>query len=150
MNKKHLTIDEPKQQRPNLKGYAAVDDAIKELGWDGCGGELYKAGQAAEFLTIERELYDNLEDIIKDIAIDYLININAQITTEQMEAIFDALGNIDNNNILDDIADAINDIINEGEAAAFQQGRIAELKDIEEFLGVSFWDSANKIIVKGE
>ena len=45
-------------------------------------------------------------------------------------------------NIIADILNTCN--------AAFQQGRIAELKDIEEFLGVSFWDNADKIIVKGE
>ena len=40
----------------------AVNDAIDEFGWDGCGKDLMKAGQMAEFLTIERKIYDDLSD----------------------------------------------------------------------------------------
>lgn len=40
----------------------AVNDAVAEFGWDGCGSDLMKAGQMAEFMTIERKIYDDLGD----------------------------------------------------------------------------------------
>lgn len=40
----------------------AVNDAIAEFGWDGCGSDLMKAGQMAEYLTIERKIYEDLGD----------------------------------------------------------------------------------------
>lgn len=40
----------------------AVNDAVAEFGWEGCGSDLMKAGQMAEFLTIENKIYDDLRD----------------------------------------------------------------------------------------
>jgi len=37
----------------------AVNDAIEEFGWDGCGSDLYKAGQMAEYLTINNWLWQH-------------------------------------------------------------------------------------------
>ena len=50
----------------------AVNDAIKEFGWDGCGSDLYKAGQMAEYLQIENDLLSRLEDCCLLLACDYL------------------------------------------------------------------------------
>ena len=50
----------------------AVNDAIAEFGWDGCGSDLYKAGQMAEFKQNENELYNHLEDALLLLAVDYL------------------------------------------------------------------------------
>ena len=49
-----------------------VEEAINEFGWDGCGGDLYKAGQMAEYISIEREINDDLDDIIKYITLDFI------------------------------------------------------------------------------
>ena len=49
-----------------------VNDAINEFGWDGCGGDLYKAGQMAEYETIRRDIEDNIEDGLKVMALDYI------------------------------------------------------------------------------
>ena len=50
----------------------AVNDAIAEFGWDGCGSDLYKAGQMAEFVQNEREIYEHLEDAMLLLAVEYL------------------------------------------------------------------------------
>lgn len=49
-----------------------VTDAINEFGWDGCGSDLYKAGQTAEYETIRRDVEKNLEDGLKIMALDYI------------------------------------------------------------------------------
>lgn len=49
-----------------------VNEAIQEFGWDGCGKDLYKAGQMAEYLQIMRDIYDHLEDAILLMACDYI------------------------------------------------------------------------------
>lgn len=53
----------------------AVERAIDEFGWDGCGGTLEKAAQMAEFMQIESDLYDDLRNVdtnarIEDLADD--------------------------------------------------------------------------------
>lgn len=50
----------------------AVNDTIKEFGWDGCGCDLYKAGQMAECQMIERDIYEHLPDALRVLACDYL------------------------------------------------------------------------------
>lgn len=50
----------------------AVNDAIAEFGWDGCGSDLYKAGQMAEFVQNEREIYEHIEDAMLLLAVEYL------------------------------------------------------------------------------
>jgi hypothetical protein len=96
----------------------AVTDAINELGWDGCGGDLYKAGQAAEFLTIERALYDDLTAIVKHLAIEYITNIASDLAvadSEQLTELLSELENnlemVDNNDYIDIIADYCNEFI---------------------------------------
>ena len=87
-----------------------VNEAIEEFGWDGCGSDLYKAGQMAEYLTIERELYSNLDDIIICAACQYLIDNDISLSDEQLEQLKEYLSYIDNNNRFNDILDIINDI----------------------------------------
>ena len=55
-----------------IENFEAVEDAINEFGWEGCGGDLYKAGQMAEFLTIQNDIYDNIEDCLKLYALNYI------------------------------------------------------------------------------
>lgn len=49
-----------------------VNDAINEFGWDCCGGDLYKAGQMAEYETIRGDIEDRLDDGLKVMALDYI------------------------------------------------------------------------------
>ena len=87
-----------------------VTDAIAEFGWDGCGSDLYKAGQMAEYLSIERDIYNNLDDIVICSACQYLIDNDISLSDEQLEQLKEDLNNIDHNNRFDDILDIINDI----------------------------------------
>jgi hypothetical protein len=103
----------------------AVNDAINEYGWDGCGRDIYKAGQLAEFSSIEQEIYDELEDVIKYITLDFIDstdeanddaeNIWQTLTEEQknelLTAFIDDLEMIDNNSRFDDITDLYNDFV---------------------------------------
>lgn len=88
----------------------AVTDAIAEFGWDGCGSDLYKAGQMAEYLTIERDIYNNLDDIVICTAYKYLIDNDISLSEEKLEQLQKDLNDIDNNNRFNDILDIINDI----------------------------------------
>ena len=49
-----------------------VNDAIEEFGWDGVGGDLYNAGQTAEYTSIQNELYSASAEIIAAYAADYI------------------------------------------------------------------------------
>jgi hypothetical protein len=103
-----------------------VEEAINEFGWDGCGGDLYKAGQMAEFMSIEQEIYNELEDVIKYITLDFIdstdeANDEAEkiwqtLTEERKNDLLDGficdLEMIDNNSRFDDIADLYNDFVN--------------------------------------
>lgn len=103
-----------------------VNDTISEFGWDGCGNDLHKAGQLAEFCSIEREIYDDLEDIIKYITLEFIdstddANDDAERIWESLDddAKDELLGDficdlesIDNNSRLDDICDLYTDFVN--------------------------------------
>jgi hypothetical protein len=94
----------------------AVTDAINELGWDGCGGDLYKAGQMAEYLTIERALYNEVTDIVKHLAIEYITNVYSGLEVAENEELTDLLKEFNNNfNLIDcnDYIDIIADYCNE-------------------------------------
>lgn len=101
-----------------INNFDAVTDAINEFGWDGCGKDIYKAGQAAEFLTIERALYDDLTDIVKHLAIEYITNVYDSIEVADSEALTDLLKElthnlemVDNNAYISIIADYCNEFI---------------------------------------
>ena len=51
----------------------ALEDAINEYGWEGCGRDLMKAGQMAEYNTIQGDLYEHLGDTLKCAAYNLLI-----------------------------------------------------------------------------
>ena len=102
----------------------AVTDIINEFGWDGCGCDLYKAGQAAEMRSIESEIYNDLDDIVLHIAACCVANFDddeetAQkwdmLTEEQRAEIIDDLLSeiqaIDSNSRFDEIADAIGEAV---------------------------------------
>lgn len=72
---------------------------------------LYEHGQAAEYMTIERDIYDHLDDAVKAYAADYLRTAYhvEEIDAETWEAIADDLDDIDNNSRFDDITDIIDE-----------------------------------------
>jgi hypothetical protein len=87
----------------------AVEDAINEFGWDGCGGDLMKAGQMGEFITIERDIYDHLADSLLAAAVDFIrYDLDReQIPAELAELLREWADAADNNDRMDDIPDKI-------------------------------------------
>lgn len=101
-----------------INNFDAVTNAINAFGWDGCGKDIYKAGQTAEFLTIERALYNDLTDIVKHLAIEYITNVYSGLEvadSEQLSELLKELENnleaVDNNDYIDIIADYCNEFI---------------------------------------
>ena len=101
-----------------INNFEAVENAINEFGWGGCGSDLYKAGQMAEFLTIERAIYDELADIVKHLAIEYITNVYDNIEVADSEQLNELLSElesnleaVDNNDYIDIIADYCNEFI---------------------------------------
>jgi len=89
-----------------------VNETIKEFGFDGCGNDLYKAGQMAEYTTIENEIYNELDEAIEYCMLSYLHNIGVEeLTDEQAEAL--TLHSLDNNNDFDDLYEYANSVIDE-------------------------------------
>ena len=89
----------------------AVNDTIKEYGWDGCGCDLYKAGQMAEYSQIERDIYEHLPDALRVLACDYLrydLGVE-EIPEELAEAIQDWAEEIDNNDTCNKIGELIDE-----------------------------------------
>lgn len=95
----------------------AVENAINEFGWDGCGSDLMKAGQMGEFVQIEQDLYNNLENILLYYAYEYLSNAMDidEITDEINKKIIDECSDIDHNNQFDAIIELLHNIFNEKE-----------------------------------
>lgn len=97
----------------------AVEDAINEFGWDGCGGTLHKAGQMAEFLQNEREIYDHLEDAMLLLAVDHLRydrNEDSEICEELADLIREWASEIGNNDRCSEMAERIDRWFEEGAA----------------------------------
>lgn len=92
-----------------------VNDAIKEFGWEGCGSDLYKAGQMAEYLKIEREIYDELNGALLRMAHDYILYDlnNVIIPADLADAIKEWAANIDNNDKCNEICNRIDEWIHE-------------------------------------
>ena len=89
-----------------------VNDAIEEMGWDGCGSDLYKAGQMAEFLDIERQIYDELDESMLICCYNYILQELKikEITPEQKDEIEKLCCNIDNNETFDYFEDALTEL----------------------------------------
>ena len=93
----------------------AVHDTIEEFGWDGCGGDLYKAGQMAEYQVIEQGIYENLVDGLLVCAYNFLyydLNIDA-IPEELDDAIFEWCKEAESNDRMDDIPDKLREWLEE-------------------------------------
>ena len=92
----------------------AVNNAINEFGWDGCGKDIYKAGQMAEYQEIQNDIYDDLDNVIKLIAYKKAYNNYDLInpTEDQNKAIDDIdCEGIDTDSRIEDIEDYVKSII---------------------------------------
>lgn len=95
-----------------------VNDAIEEYGWDGCGSDLYKAGQAAEYRKNEHDMYNELEEGLFNVALSYIqytMEVE-EMSDEQLEEIEDLCADTDSNDRLDDFLGEIENIVNGEEA----------------------------------
>lgn len=91
-----------------------VNEAIEEFGWDGCGGDLYKAGQMAEFMCTERELYDDLYYIIKASALKLLLDAGVhELEEDDFDRLMDEVSLLDNNDGFDDIREKVDELLEE-------------------------------------
>lgn len=101
-----------------VNNFDAVTNAINEFGWAGCGKDIYKAGQTAEFLTIEQDIYNNLTDIVKHLAVEYINNVYSGLEVADSEQLSELLSElesnleaVDNNDYIDIISDYCNEFI---------------------------------------
>ena len=91
-----------------------VNDTIEEFGWNGCGSDLYKAGQMAECRKNENEMYEELEQGLFNVAlshIQYTMEIE-EISDEQLDEIEGLCSDTDNNDRLDDFLEKVEEIVN--------------------------------------
>lgn len=91
-----------------------VNDAIEEYGWDGCGSDLYKAGQIAECRKNENEMYEELEQGLFNVAlsyIEYTLEVE-KISDEQLDEIETLCSDTDNNDRLEDFLEKVEEIAN--------------------------------------
>jgi hypothetical protein len=95
---------------PNIEGY--IGDAISEGLVDLKNFDLMRLFQAGEYGYYTQLLYENLQTIIYNIAVNYINEnySNVKISEEDLE---DALTGIDNNNTFDDITDAVDCLVEE-------------------------------------
>lgn len=91
-----------------------VNDAIEEYGWGGCGSDLYKAGQMAEFRKNENEMYEELEQGLFNVALSYIEHTLEveKISDEQLDEIEGLCADTDNNDRLEDFLEKVEEIVN--------------------------------------
>lgn len=91
-----------------------VNDAIEEYGWDGCGSDLYKAGQMAECRKNENDMYEELEQGLFNVAlshIQYTMEVE-EISNDQLDEIDNLCYDTDNNDRLEDFLEKVEKIVN--------------------------------------
>lgn len=91
-----------------------VNDAIEDLGWEGCGSDLYKAGQAAECRKNENDMYNELEEGLFNVAlshIQYTMEVE-EISDEQLDEIDNLCYCTNNNDRLEDFLEIVEEIVN--------------------------------------
>lgn len=88
-----------------------VNDTISEFGWEGCGSDLYKAGQLAEYTDIQNQLYSDEDNIILLAAADFLLDTEGNTVPEDLwESVSDGLCVPDR---IDDLYEAIVSAVSE-------------------------------------
>lgn len=92
--------------------FEEISETIDEFGWDGCGRDLYKAVQMAQFRGNENEMYSELSEGLENFAISYLeYDLKMEeIAEEKWEEIKEFLSDIDNNNRLEEITNFLDEM----------------------------------------
>lgn len=91
-----------------------VSEGLYEVG-HGQEYDLYKHGQAAEFMTIERDIYEHLKGGLMVAAVDFIkydLKLE-EVPEELLELLDEWTDEADNNDRMDDIPDKIRDYLEE-------------------------------------
>lgn len=96
-----------------------INDAIEEFGWDGCGSDLYKAGQMVEYCSIQNEIYKCLDDSMKYYALNYYEDLDihnekidtSEISEDLWEEIENYCDDVDHNDTFSVIEEIIDNYI---------------------------------------
>jgi len=88
-----------------------VNETIQEFGWDGCGSDLYKAGQMAEYTTNQNELFEDVEEIILLSGLYRLAKEVEAMDESLLEELEDELYRMTYNNTFEEIAETVNDFL---------------------------------------
>lgn len=90
-----------------------VNETIEEFGWEGCGGDLYKAGQAAEYRKNEHDMYNELEEGLFNVALSHIqYNMKIEeISDKQLEEIEELCADTDNNDRLEGFLEKVEIIV---------------------------------------
>ena len=96
------------------ENYDYINEANEEFGIPK-DGDIIEQIQRGQYYAIEQEIYENLQDCIKNYAYKYILNVEGLNTLEIPEDKFlrlkCELKKIDNNNTFDDIIEIVNDIL---------------------------------------
>ena len=96
------------------ENYDYINEANEEFGIPK-DGDIIKQIQQGQFYAIEQEIYEDLQDCIKNYAYKYILNKDGLNTLEIPEDKFlcleSELEKLDNNNTFDDIIETVNDIL---------------------------------------
>ena len=94
-----------------------VERSVTEFGIDSKNFDFFKLLQQGQYLQIEEELYENIDDIITNWIIHYIeYNLNIkELTDEQAEQVEDLFNKYDNNDEFEYIIEKIKEIFEEVE-----------------------------------
>lgn len=101
----------------------ALADVIREGLYDPSSDyDLYKHGQAAEYMTIERDIYDHLPDSLFTAAVNFIrFDLEREEIPEALaELLREWCEDSDNNDRMDEIPDRIREYFDEAENEAFE------------------------------
>lgn len=88
-----------------------VNETIQEFGWDGCGSDLYKAGQMAEYATNQNKLFEDVEEIIILSGLYRLAKEVEAMDESLLEELEDELSGMNESNTFEEIADTVDDFL---------------------------------------
>ena len=93
------------------------EEAINEFGWDGCGSDFHKAGQMAQYIKNQEDLYKHLDDSILNYAYKYYVDItdSVLIDDELNDLLVDYCSDVDHDDYLSAVTDIIDDYLKEEE-----------------------------------
>lgn len=95
--------------------FEEISETIDEFGWDGCGNDLYKAVQMAQYRESENEMYSELSEGLENFALSHLeydLKMK-EISEERWEEIQEFLSDIDNNNKLEEVTDFLDEMFSD-------------------------------------